>query len=90
MVRKNLTLQVDEEVIRRARVLAAERDTSLSGLVAQLVADADDAKSAEYRRAHTRWRALVKEVADRNRDTKQQPRNWTREDAYAERLDRFR
>jgi predicted HicB family RNase H-like nuclease len=35
MVRRNLTLQLDEDVIRRAKVVAAKRGTSVSGLVAR-------------------------------------------------------
>jgi hypothetical protein len=35
MARRNLTLQLDEAVIRKARVLAARRGTSISGLVAR-------------------------------------------------------
>lgn len=35
MARRNLTLQLDEDVIRRAKVVAARRGTSVSGLVAQ-------------------------------------------------------
>jgi len=34
MARRNLTVQLDEDVIRMARVLAAERSTSISKLVA--------------------------------------------------------
>ncbi|MBM3673788.1 MAG: hypothetical protein FJW88_02365 [Actinobacteria bacterium] len=35
MARRNVTIQLDEEVLRRARRLAAERDTSISRLVAE-------------------------------------------------------
>lgn len=34
-MRRNLTVQLDEETIRQARVLAARRDTSVSRLVAE-------------------------------------------------------
>ena len=33
--RQNLTVQMDRELIRKARVLAAKRGTSVSGLVAR-------------------------------------------------------
>jgi hypothetical protein len=43
--KRNLTVQLDEETIRKARVLAAQRSTSASRLVAaeieRLVGDAD-------------------------------------------------
>jgi len=37
MTKRNLTVQLDEEIIRKARVLAAERSTSISGLVAEQI-----------------------------------------------------
>lgn len=37
MPTKNITLSMPEDLLRRARVLAAERDTSVSGLVAELL-----------------------------------------------------
>lgn len=33
-MKQNITLSVDKEVLRKARVLAAERSTSVSGLLA--------------------------------------------------------
>jgi hypothetical protein len=35
MAKANLTLQLDEDMIRRAKVIAAKRGTSVSGLVAR-------------------------------------------------------
>lgn len=37
MATKNITLSMPEEVVRRAKVLAAERDTSVSALVGELL-----------------------------------------------------
>jgi hypothetical protein len=54
MARRNLTLQLDEEVIQRAKVLAAKRGTSVSGLLARELEDlvAQDARYEEaWRRA---------------------------------------
>jgi hypothetical protein len=46
MDNRNITLTMPEELVRRARILAAERDTSVSALVAdllqQLVGDPGD------------------------------------------------
>jgi hypothetical protein len=36
---RNITLALPDELIRRARVLAAERETSVSALVASLLAE---------------------------------------------------
>ena len=53
-VRQNLTVQMDRELIRKARILAAKRGTSVSGLVAseleRLVGD-DEAYEAARRSA---------------------------------------
>lgn len=37
MATKNITLTMPEDLVRRAKVLAAQRDTSVSGLVARLL-----------------------------------------------------
>ena len=34
-MKTNITLKVDRELLRRAKVIAAERDTSVSGLVTE-------------------------------------------------------
>ena len=55
-MKRNLTVQLDDEVIRRAKVLAAKRGTSVSGLVAaeldRLVAE-DERYEEAWRRART-------------------------------------
>lgn len=51
VAKRNLTIQLDEAIIRHAKVAAARRGMSLSGLVAQQLtelAEADD----RYERAH--------------------------------------
>jgi hypothetical protein len=40
MSTRNITLSLPEEVVRRAKVLAAERDTSVSALVGELLMQA--------------------------------------------------
>ena len=49
-VKRNLTVQLDAETIRKAKVLAAERSTSVTRLVAQEIERLVDEDSA-YRRA---------------------------------------
>lgn len=75
MTKRNLTVQLEEEVIQRAKVLAARRGTSVSTLVAfeleRLVAD-DDRYDDAYRRAR---RALAS-AAPRG------GRRWSRDDLY--------
>lgn len=82
MAKANLTLQLDAEVIRRARILAARRGSSVSVLVAHEL-DAVVAREARYDDA--RLRALDMLAATRPRGG----RTWTRDDLYAERLDRY-
>ncbi len=52
-VRRNLTLQLDEETVQKAKVLAARRSTSVSRLVAdeidRLVDDDDSYRQARRR-----------------------------------------
>jgi hypothetical protein len=81
MAKANLTIQLDTDVIQRARVVAAKRGTSVSALAArqlmELVAQ-DERYEAAYRDERDSW-------------AKAQPhggRTWTRDDLYAERLDR--
>ena len=56
MATRNITLSMPEELVRRAKILAAQRDTSVSGLVARLleqlvgdVRDYDDVAAQERR-----------------------------------------
>ena len=82
MPKTNLTLQLDEDVIRRARVVAAKRGTSVSALVARELTEL--AASDERYEAAQRRAAEVMERA-----TKRGSRGWARDDIYAERLDRY-
>jgi uncharacterized protein DUF6364 len=52
MTKRNVTVQLDEEVIREAKVVAARRSTSVSGLVTRALVDlvAEDARYEEARR----------------------------------------
>jgi hypothetical protein len=82
MAKTNLTVQLDEEVIRRAKIVAARRGTSVSALVARQL-DALAADDERYEAARQRAIELM------DRATPHGGRDWTREDLYAERLDRY-
>ncbi|MGH3848817.1 MAG: DUF6364 family protein [Pseudonocardiaceae bacterium] len=75
MTKRNLTVQLGEDVIQQAKVLAARRGTSVSSLVAseleRLVAD-DDRYQDAYRRAQ---RALSGAIPRGGR-------TWSRDDLY--------
>ena len=81
MAKTNLTLQLDADVIRRARGVAARRGTSVSALVAR---ELDELVAREDRYEDARRRALQLMAEARPRGG----RTWTRDHIYAERLDR--
>ncbi len=82
MSKTNLTLQLDADVVRQAKVLAAKRGTSVSALVARQIAELV-AQDARYEEAHRR---ALESMANA---TPGGGRTWTRDDIYAERLDRY-
>lgn len=75
MGKRNLTLQVDEEIIHRAKVLAAKRGTSVSALVARQLEDLVEAED-RYEEA---WRRARKAMGDVQAGG---GRRWRREDLY--------
>ena len=81
MTKANLTLQLDSDVIRRARVVAAKHGTSVSALVAH---ELDQLVRREERYEEARQRALQLMAAPPPRGG----RAWARDDLYAERADR--
>ena len=58
---KNITVSVDDETYRRARVKAAERDTSVSALVRQFLAELAGTES-ETERLKREERAIREEI----------------------------
>jgi capsular polysaccharide biosynthesis protein len=81
-MKRNLTVQLDEDLIRRAKVIAAERGTSVSGLVtAQII------KLIEMRDRYTMARESALEMMSAATD--RGGRRWTRDDLYDERLGRY-
>jgi predicted transcriptional regulator len=82
MAKANLTIQLDSDVIRRARVVAAKRGTSVSALVAR---ELDALVAREDRYEDAQRRALELMVASKPRGG----RSWTRADANGERIDRL-
>jgi len=81
MGKTNLTVQLDTDVVQRAKVLAARRGTSVSAMVARQIAELV-AQDERYEAAQRRAFELMDEAGAHG------GRNWTREDIYAERLDR--
>jgi hypothetical protein len=75
MSRRNLTIQLDEDLVQRAKVLAAKRGTSVSGLVAH---ELDDIIVADERYEEARRQALKSMENAQPRGG----RHWRREDLY--------
>ena len=59
---KNITVSVDDETYRRARIKAAERDTSVSALVKRFLVELAQGES-ETERLKAQERALREQIA---------------------------
>ena len=81
MAKVNLTVQLESDVVRRARVLAARRGTSVSALVAREL-DALVDRDERYEAARDRAVELMRTAKDRG------GRRWSRSDLYTERTER--
>lgn len=82
MAKTNLTVQLEAETVLRAKVLAARRGTSVSALVARTL-DRMVEEDERYEAARARALELLE------RPYAMGERTWTRDDLYAERLDRY-
>lgn len=85
---RNITIAVDDSIYLRAREKAASEDTSLSRVVQQFLtqwAGQDDRKALMER-----LEQLYSEADSRDRGKPGSAGPFSREDIYAERLDRFR
>jgi hypothetical protein len=60
---KNITVSLDDETYRRARVIAAQRDTSVSALVKQFLVDLASGES-EGERLKRQERELRESIID--------------------------
>lgn len=75
MARRNLTLQLDEDVIQRAKVVAAKRGTSVSGLVARQLEEIVE-RDARYEEARQHALHALASVTNRG------GRRWSREELH--------
>ncbi len=84
---KNITISVDDSVYRLARKKAADEDTSVSRVVQRFLehwAGLDDRAVLQ-----ARLEKLFAEADVRDRDIAESAGPFSREELYAERLDRF-
>ena len=75
MAKANLTLQLDEDVIRRAKIVAAKRGTSVSGLVARELGELTD-EDERYEDAMHRAREILRRATARG------GRSWRRDELH--------
>jgi hypothetical protein len=75
MARANLTLQLDADVIKRARIVAAKRGTSVSALAAAQLTELAD-EDERFERARERAEAILEQAVPRG------GRNWTRHELH--------
>jgi hypothetical protein len=90
-MKRNVTVQLDEEVIAKIKVLAAQRGTSISALVAAEI-NRLAAQNERYERAKREALARLAAPAEYSSDEPDSARvgrGWTREELYAERADRW-
>lgn len=83
----NLTLTIDEEVLRRARIRAIEQRTSVNAVVREFL----ESYSRSYDREQSRQEILKLARQDRSDrgPIETAERTWKRGDIYEERLGRY-
>lgn len=84
---KNITVKIDDETYRKARVRAAQNGTSVSAMVQEFLSKMEDDSDREKRRSAM----LEKLYAETDAAAKAKPRKksfkpLTREEIYGERL----
>ena len=80
----NLTLDIDDAIVAKVNKIAAARDTTVEAIVAEYLTEITDTAAAE-RKANAD--KLMETLEQLSRDMG--PRTWTRDDLYAERLDKY-
>jgi antitoxin component of RelBE/YafQ-DinJ toxin-antitoxin module len=91
-MRRNLTIQLDEDVIREAKTIAEHRGMSVSGLVAQQIrhlAVEHDRYEQAKRGALALLDAIERTAEEAQSVDTPSQRSWRREDIYEERLGRY-
>ena len=73
----NITLSVDEEIIKKVRKIAVDKNTTLTAMVREFLQSVADSDAAEKKQALDKLQRSFRELS---RDMG--PRTWTREDLY--------
>ena len=73
----NITLNVDEDIVKKVRKIAIDKDTTLTAMVRDYLTWVATGDMAERER-----RVLLLEDSFKRLSRDMGPRNWTREDLY--------
>lgn len=86
MKTKNITLKIDEETYRRARIRAAQMETSVSAMVRDFLAGGNTKGADADSRRIAALRALYRKAEGRAKAASTPLTPLTREEIYAERV----
>ena len=73
----NITLSIDEEIVKKVRRVAVDRDTTLTAMVRDYLTSVANSDAVDRKEQVAR---LMRSVERSSRDMG--PRTWTREDLY--------
>ncbi len=73
----NITLNIDEDIVKKVRKIAIDKDTTLTAMVRDYLTWVANGDAAERER-----RVLLLEDSFNRLSRDMGPRNWTREDLY--------
>ena len=74
----NITLSIDEKIVKKVRKIAVDKDTTLTAMVREYLTTVANSDVVEHRERVARVKATLQRVS---RDMG--PRSWTREDLHA-------
>ncbi len=80
----NITLSIDEQIVKKVRKIAIDRDTTLNAMVREYLTSVAESDLAVRKEQAAQLMSSTERLA---RDMG--PRSWTREDLHAERLSRY-
>ena len=80
----NLTITVDDELLRRARIRALDQGTSVNAVVREFLESYAGAEEEQRARSQ-----LVELARASSASSGAGGRSWTRDDIYSERFDRY-
>jgi plasmid stability protein len=88
---KNITLAVEDEVLKKARVYAAEHETSVNKLIRDYLdrLPLEKQSAAEWEARAAKARRELAELSRNSTGRLEPDWKWNREDIYSERLSRY-